>query len=123
MMNISMLNACTYIGIGETVFNERIAVGDLPPKINLAGTRRVGFDLIDLENARLRLIGQPEMSVDQAIAFRAIAAAVLLSISDDPEKYLRNAVPAALKNPVHAVNSVFGLGDQTPKTMQYRLKK
>lgn len=122
-MNISMHKACHYLGLCETVVNEKIASGDLPPKINLGGTRRVGFDLVHLENARRRMNKQPEMSVDQGIAFRATAAAALVSFQDQPSKPQNANVPAALKAPMRVVNSIFGLGDEALQTVRHRLKK
>lgn len=112
-MNMSFQNACSYLGIGETVFNEKIASGDLPAKLYLAGTRRVGFDLIALENARLRMNGEPAMSVDHGIAFRAVSVAALIWMNDRPVGDPQGVAPASLKQPLKAVNSVFALGEQT----------
>jgi hypothetical protein len=119
-MNMSLQNACLYLGIGETVLNEKIAAGDLPPKVCLAGTRRVGFDAVFLENARLRMHSEPAMTSDQAIAFRAITAAALIWMNDKPVNDRQGVAPTVLRQPLKAVNSVFGLGEQT---VRHRLKK
>ena len=109
-MNISLQHACKYLAIGETVFNQKVAAGELPPKVYLAGTRRIGFDSALIENARLKMHGLPPMTTDQAIFFRAAAASVTAFLHGNPSGTAARDVPPAIAQTVRAVNSVFGLG-------------
>ena len=109
-MNISLQDACKYLAIGETVFNQKVAAGELPPKVYLAGTRRIGFDCVLIENARLKMHGLPPMTTDQAIFFRAAAVSVTAFLHGNPTGTALRDVPPAAAQPMRAVNSVFGLG-------------
>lgn len=75
-MNVSLKQACAILRVGETVINERVENGTLPAKVPLLGTRRMGFDIIELENAIRRDRGQEPMLAQEAVIFTATAMAV-----------------------------------------------
>lgn len=80
-MNVSLRQACDILRVGETVINERVADGTLPAKVPLLGTRRMGFDIVELENAIRWDRGQDPMLAQEALIFTATAMAVTAAMA------------------------------------------
>ena len=97
-MNVSLKQACAILRVGETVINERVEDGTLPAKIPLLGTRRMGFDIVELENAVRRDRGLAPMLAQEALIFTATAMAVTAALASQ-EPGAEAPPPAAACSP------------------------